>query len=122
MLDRVWQWLTAERRALDYADPALGYLTGGQRTTSGEPVCLDRAASLTAVWSCVVLIAGSIASMPAILYRRLGDDAREKATEHPLFDVLRLRPNPVQPVMAFWEAMVTALAEILTGILRAEAQ
>src|SRR5262249_19411975 len=34
---------------------------------------------------------------------------RERYIDHPLFDVLRLRPNPVQPVVAFWEAMVTAL-------------
>jgi HK97 family phage portal protein len=54
------------------------------------------------------LIAGSIASMPLILYRR-DDEGREKAVAHPPFDVLRLRPNPVQPVVAFWEAMVCAL-------------
>ena len=47
--------------------------------------------------------------MPLILYRRLEDEARERAVEHPLYDVLRVRPNPVQPVVAFWEAMVTAL-------------
>ena len=44
-----------------------------------------------------------------MLYRRTEDDGRESAIEHPLFDVLRLRPNPVQSVVAFWEAMVTAL-------------
>ena len=54
------------------------------------------------------LIAGSIATLPLILYRRV-EDGRERALEHPLYDVLRLRPNPVQPVVTFWQAMVTAL-------------
>jgi HK97 family phage portal protein len=109
MLDRLWRWLGLERRDLSLNDPALQRLYGaGHGTHSGEPVSLERAASLTAVWACVTLIAGSIASMPLILYRRVGED-RERAVEHPLYDVLHTRPNPVQPVVAFWEAMITAL-------------
>jgi HK97 family phage portal protein len=109
MLDWLRSWFGGERRALDYADPALQRLYGaGHGTSSGEPVSLDRAAGLTAVWACVVLIAGSIASMPLVLYRRT-DDGRERATDQPLYDVLHDRPNPVQSVVAFWEAMVTAL-------------
>jgi HK97 family phage portal protein len=110
MLGRLWSWLTEERRALDYTDPALQRLYGSHSgTRSGEPVSLERAAGLTAVWACVTLIAGTIASMPLILYRKVEEDGREKASEHPLFDCLRLRPNPVQSVVSFWEAMVTAL-------------
>src|SRR5438093_4031 len=108
MLERLWRWLGWERRALDYADPALAYLYRDRRTSSGEPVSLERAMGLTAIWACVNLIAGSIASMPLLLYRRV-DEERERAVEHPLFDVLRVRPNPVQSVVSFWEAMVTAL-------------
>ena len=108
MLDRLWRWLGLERRAVDYADPALAYLYRGRSTSSGEPVSLERAVGLTAIWACVNLIAGSIASMPLILYRRV-DEERERAVEHPLFDVLKIRPNPVQSVVVFWEAMVTAL-------------
>src|SRR5581483_1028009 len=100
--------LGLERRSVDYADPALRYLSGGPRTASGEPVSVERAAGLTAVWACVTLIAGSIASMPLVLYRRV-DDSRERAVDHPLYDILHTRPNPAQSVVAFWEAMVTAL-------------
>jgi HK97 family phage portal protein len=109
MFERLWRWLGYERRSLSYNDPALMKLYGGgSRTASGEPVSVERAAGLSAVWACVTLIAGTIASMPLLLYRRV-DEERERAVEHPLFDVLRLRPNPVQSVVAFWEAMVTAL-------------
>jgi HK97 family phage portal protein len=109
MLTRLLHWLGWERRDLSLNDPALQRLYGDLRSTSsGEPVSLARAAGLTAVWGCVALIAGSIASMPLLLYRRVGE-GRERAVEHPLYDVLHTRPNPVQPVVAFWEAMVTAL-------------
>jgi HK97 family phage portal protein len=109
VLDRLWRWLGLERRALTLNDPALQRLYGsGARTSSGEPVSVERAAGLSAVWACVTLIAGSIASMPLILYRRVDED-RERAVEHPLYDVLHTRPNPVQSVVSFWEAMVTAL-------------
>jgi HK97 family phage portal protein len=80
----------------------------GPVSLSGEPVTAARAVSLSAVWACVSLISGSISSMPCILYRRT-DEGREKAIEHPLFDVLRLRPNPITSVVSFWEAMVTSL-------------
>jgi HK97 family phage portal protein len=108
MLRTLWRWLGLERRAVDYADPALQYLYGDRRTSSGEPVSLERAVALTAIWACVNLIAGSIASMPLLLYRRVDED-RERAVDHPLYDVLKVRPNPVQSVVAFWEAIVTAL-------------
>ncbi len=107
---RWWETVKAELRQVFFtgASPDLSHVYGAV-SVAGEPVSLERAAGLTAVWACVTLIAGSIASMPLITYRRVEDEGREKATEHPLFDVLRLRPNPVQSVMAFWESQVTAL-------------
>ncbi len=107
---RWWETVKAELRQVFFsgASPDLSHVYGAV-SAAGEPVSLERAAGLSAVWACTSLISGSIASMPLITYRRVEDEGRAKATEHPLFDVLRLRPNPVQSVMAFWEAMVTAL-------------
>lgn len=109
-----WARWTTELRSflgVPWVDPNTPAALGvwGLPTASGEPVSVARAVGLSAVWSCVNLISGAIASMPCILYRRDADGDREKAVEHPLFDVLRLRPNPVQSRVAFWEAMVVAL-------------
>jgi HK97 family phage portal protein len=109
MLDRLLGWLGWERRDLSLNDPALQRLYGDAvGTSSGEPVSLARAAGLSAVWGCVTLIAGSIAAMPLVLYKRVGE-GRERAVDHPLYDVLHTRPNPAQSVVAFWEAMLGAL-------------
>jgi hypothetical protein len=91
MLDKLRQWFGLERRSVDYADPALRYLYGDTRTSSGEPVSLERAAGLTAVWACTTLISGTIASMPLVLYKRTAD-GRECHLEHPLYDVLHIAP------------------------------
>jgi HK97 family phage portal protein len=109
-----WRRLVDEVRSVvlgpsALGDPALVNVFGHGPSASGESVSVERAVSLSAVWACTSLIAGTIASMPLLLYRRLPDGERERATEHPLFDVLRLRPNPAQSVVAFWEAMTTAL-------------
>jgi HK97 family phage portal protein len=106
----LWGRLKLALRAL--ANPADAFFyprSFGIMSATGEPVSVERAVSLSAVWSCVTLIAGAIASMPLILYRREPDETRTRYVDHPLYDVLHTRPNPVQPVVAFWESMVTAL-------------
>jgi HK97 family phage portal protein len=108
---RLWERLKVELRTwLDVNVPSQTVLanTYGLLTSAGEPVSVARAVSLSAVWACVSLISGAVASLPLILYRRT-DTGRERFEEHPLFDVLGTRPNPVQSVVSFWEAMVTAL-------------
>jgi HK97 family phage portal protein len=110
MLATLRRWFGVERRAVSYADPVLQRLYGdGAHTASGESVTVERAVGLSAVWACTSLISGSIAAMPCLLYRKLPNGERERAVEHPLYDVLRTRPNPAQSVVAFWESMVTAL-------------
>jgi HK97 family phage portal protein len=106
-----WERIAAEVRSLwtpwTPNVPSSAFL--GPVSLSGEPVTAQRAASLTAVWACVSLISGCISSMPLILYRRTADDGRERAVEHSLYDVLRVRPNPVQSCQAFYESLVTSV-------------
>src|SRR5262252_1019578 len=106
---RWWQRLATELRNV-FLWPAPGAVWPyGVPTSANEPITTERAVSLTAVWACVSLIAGTITSMPLILYKRLPDGDRERYVDHPLFELLRSRPNPGQPASAFWENMVTAL-------------
>ncbi|MCI0705565.1 MAG: phage portal protein, partial [Planctomycetia bacterium] len=103
------RWFGGERRSLSLNDPALQALYGsGAATLAGQLVSVQTAVGLSAVWACVSLIAGTIASLPLILYRRT-DNGRERAVDHPLFDVLHARPNPAQSVVGFWEATLVAL-------------
>jgi len=72
------------------------------RYMMGEPswsaIDVDRHSSIaiTTVWACVRLITETLASLPLILYRRLPNGGKERAVEHPLYDLLRTAPNTEQ--------------------------
>jgi HK97 family phage portal protein len=58
---------------------------------------------LSAVWACVNLIAGTIASLPLMVYRTKADGSRDVDREHPLYRVLHDSPNSLQTALDFWE-------------------
>lgn len=62
------------------------------------------AAGLSATWACVGLLAGTIASLPLMVYRTQAG-ARSVARDHPLFNVLHDSPNYDQTAVDFWEFM-----------------
>lgn len=73
----------------------------GSVSQSGLYVGPERALQASAVWSCVRLIAESIATMPIIMYRRLPDGGKERATWHPLYSILHDSPNELQTAFDF---------------------
>jgi HK97 family phage portal protein len=59
--------------------------------------------ALSAAWACVNLLAGTIASLPLMVYRTSRDGQRTVAYDHPLYRVLHDSPNADQTSMDFWE-------------------
>ena len=73
---------------------------------SGERVTPETAMK-TGVWmACARIVAETVASLPLHLYRKVGDDANERATTHPLYRVLAKRPNSWQTRYEWVEQMV----------------
>lgn len=70
---------------------------------SGESVTPRSALSLSAVWACVNLLAGTVASLPLMVYRTKPSGAREVVRDHPLYRVLHDSPNSLQTALDFWE-------------------
>ena len=70
-----------------------GSISSGASTFAGFPMGPDLAKRVSAVFACTSLIAETLASLPVILYRKTGDDEKERATDHPLYRTLRFRPN-----------------------------
>lgn len=60
------------------------------------------AVGLAATWACVNLLAGTIASLPLMVYRTTGG-VRSIARDHPLYYVLHDSPNYDQTAVDFWE-------------------
>lgn len=78
---------------------------------------------LTAAWACVNLLAGTIASLPLMVYRTGPNGVRNQARDHPLFRVLHYSPNDDQSAIDFWEFICASLelrgnayAEIERGV------
>lgn len=81
-----------------------------------------RAESVSTVYACVSAISETIATLPLVLYRRNGDDGRDRAKDHPLYKVLHDTPNSTQTALEFREQMQAAVllkgnayAEIVRG-------
>lgn len=66
------------------------------------------ALGLSATWACVNLIAGTIASLPLIVYRRENGISRP-APDHPLYWLLHEDPNFDQTAVDFWEYMAAGI-------------
>ncbi|PYB71502.1 phage portal protein [Rhizobium wuzhouense] len=81
------------------------------RGDAGEVVTDDTVLSLSAVWACVNLIAGTIASLPLVVYRTDNQGRRTVAREHKLYRVLHDSPNYDQTAVDFWE-FVSASIEL----------
>ncbi len=64
---------------------------------------------LVTVYACVRLLAETIASIPLILYRRDGQ-GKERATDHPLYEVFHDRPNSAMTSMVWRELLVSHVA------------
>lgn len=64
---------------------------------------------LSAAWACVNLLAGTIASLPIMVYRTDSAGNRVVAKEHPLYRVLHDSPNYDQTSLDFWEGGQAAL-------------
>lgn len=68
----------------------------------------NAAVGLSATWACVQLIAGTIASLPLMVYRTQ-NGIRDVARDHPLYFVLHDSPNYDQTAVDFWEFMAASL-------------
>lgn len=74
---------------------------------AGVSVNEHTAMQVSAVYACVALIGGAIASLPLPVYKRT-PDGREK-TNHDVWWLLNEQPNTDYPAATFWESMLSSL-------------
>ena len=83
------------------------FFLGG--TTSGKAVTERSAMQMTAVYSCVRILAEAVAGLPLHLYRYTDNGGKEKALDHPLYLLLHDEPNPEMSSFVFRETLMTHL-------------
>ena len=89
------------------AGSSYSFMFGG--TTSGKPVNERSAMQMTAVYSCVRILAEAVAGLPLHVYRYGANGSKEKAIDHPLYRLLHDEPNPEMSSFVFRETLMTHL-------------
>lgn len=89
------------------AGSGYAFFMGG--STSGKPVNERSAMQMTAVYSCVRILAESVAGLPLHLYHYNNKGGKEKALDHPLYLLLHDEPNPEMSSFVFRETLMTHL-------------
>jgi HK97 family phage portal protein len=98
----------------DLKDPQLAaFLGGGRQTSAGVAVGEHMALRNSTFFRSISLIATSIGMLPVHLMRRLPNGDTEEARDHPLFGVLKRKPNDYQTALEFKSQM--QMAALLDG-------
>ena len=77
---------------------------GGPGTASGVVVNEHNALNVSVVYECVRVISDTIASLPLFLYERTAS-GKDRAIDHPLYEVLHVSPNPQMTPFEFKQTM-----------------
>lgn len=75
-------------------------------TSKDEITNADGALKIGAVYSSVRVIAETIATLPCMLYERVGEQTKKRAYDHPLWNRLHDSPNDFQDSVQFYEMIV----------------
>lgn len=121
ILDKAAAWFGYEKKAEGrspwdnfwYTDPQTGFRMPQSMWFGVTP---DSAMRVAAVLACVRVLAETIASLPLHIYRRLPNGGKEKVPDHPLYNLLHLRPNRWQTSFEWREMLEGHLALRGNGI------
>jgi HK97 family phage portal protein len=92
-------------------DPALASMFGfGSISASGASVTADSSMRVAAVYACVRVLAQAVAQSPLHLYRTMPNGGFARATDHPLYELLHLKPNDWQTSFEWRESSVAHCA------------
>ncbi len=78
-------------------------------STSGKRVNARTSMQMTAVYSCVRVLAEGVASLPLHVYQSAEDGSTKKAVDSPLYFLLHNEPNPEMTSFVFRETLMTHL-------------
>lgn len=97
------------RRALDLFNPKGWKGLLAEASSTGKSITAQNALTLSTVWACVRLVAGTMSSLPIVLYKEDARGVRTVHKEHPLYSLMRFSPNADQSALDFWQFLFVSL-------------
>lgn len=97
------------KSSLASPSPELLALFGATPTAAGAAVTPETALRCPAVYGAVKVLSESVAQLPLHLYKRTAEGSKERAADHPLYELLHDAPNEWSSSYEFRVAMQTAL-------------
>ena len=97
------------RTALSLLSPSAWKAALVGTSSSGKTINASNALTLSTVWACVRLVAGTISSLPFMVYQDGPNDSRKIFKSHPLYGILHDSPNADQSALDFWQFMCVSL-------------
>ena len=102
--------MTAENTGLTkLKDPRLWSEFGftGQPTSSGQTITPDSALALSAYYDGIRIISEDIAKLPFVTFERLEPRGKRRASDHPVYPLLKVQPNPNMTSLSFRETLTS---------------
>ena len=84
--------------------PSKGGFGGSFFGGNSKVITIDNAMQHTTVFACNRVIAETLGSIALELFKKI-DNGKEKATAHPLYNILKLQPNPLM-TSVMWREMI----------------
>jgi len=97
------RWLEKRSTGLTWND--LARIFSGPPSHAGVNVNESNAINYSAVYACVRVIAETVASLPLHVYQRIPSGGKQRAPDHPLYDILHDMPNPEMTSFTFREVL-----------------
>ena len=93
----------ARNNAVALDNPLAGLVSS---SSSGVSVTVDKALAVTTVFDCLRVIGEGVAQVPLKVYKSTDGITKESAKDHPLYDLLYLKPNDWQTSFEFRENLI----------------
>lgn len=81
-------------------------LFGADESDSGVQMSGRVALTYGPVWRAGNLLAGDVAKLPLVVYRRLAEGGKDRDPEHPAYYLLRYEPNEEMDAVTFWRTLM----------------
>ncbi len=92
----LWEPSAGSHGSIRHPEDIAQFLRTGSVSDSNIIVNTETAMRQSTVNSCVKILAESLGSLPLIIYRRRPDGGKDRAVDHPLFNLLKNKPNSWQ--------------------------